>query len=210
MNRTPPPVERHRGILEELRARGPRTARELSELLGGQAVAMRAHLRYLRAAGWVDFTDERQPRGRPVRRFRLSAAADALFPKHYDFLALRLAEAIAAKDGSAGLDRVLRGWQDDLARHLKRRLPAEPERRLLELAEHQTGFGFMASVEKDPAGGALVERNCPVLRFAERFPRICDFEAGLFKRVLGKRVTLSSCQAKGDGVCVFRIGGAAR
>ena len=210
MNRTPAPVERHRGILEELRARGPRTARELSQLLGGQAVAMRAHLRYLRAAGWVDFTDERQARGRPVRRFRLSAAADVLFPKHYDFLALRLAEAIASKDGAAGLDRVLRGWQNDLAQYLKGRLPAEPEQRLAALAEHQTGFGFMASAEKDPGGGALVERNCPVLRFAERFPRICEFEAKLYKQVLGERVTLSTCQAKGDGVCTFRIGGAAK
>jgi len=206
MNRKSLPVERHRGILEELKARGPRTAEELSQLLGGRPVAMRSHLRFLRAAGWVDFTDEHRPRGRPVRRFRLSPAADALFPKHYDFLALRLAEAIASKDGPAGLDRVFRGWQRDLARYLEPRLPSDPERRLAALAEHQSGFGFMASVEQDSGGASLVERNCPVLQVAERFPRICEFEARLFKRVLGEPVRLSSCQAKGDGVCVFRIG----
>src|SRR5574341_1487274 len=84
-----------RRILETLRLRGPLTARELAGLRGGGTVAMRAHLRNLLASGLVAHEEERQSVGRPARRYRLTPAADAEFPKHYDLLAVKLAEAVA-------------------------------------------------------------------------------------------------------------------
>jgi predicted ArsR family transcriptional regulator len=200
-----PPAERHRRILEALRSQGPKTARELATLLGGGAVGMRAHLRQLRSAGLVTSTEELQAVGRPVHRFQISPAADALFPKRYDLLASHLADSIVDRFGPDGLEKILRSWRDDLALHLGRTLPTSPGPRLEALAQHQSQLGFMAEVEKGAEGPALVERNCPIASVAKRHPRICDNEAFLFRRVLGRNVSLSQCQAKGDAVCRFQL-----
>jgi predicted ArsR family transcriptional regulator len=195
-----------RRILETLKLRGPLTARELSDLRGGGTVAMRAHLRNLLAAGLVAHEEERQSVGRPVRRHRLTPAADGQFPKHYDLLAVKLAETVAAELGHEALVRVLRRWLDELHPYLDARLPGDFDARLQALAKHQSSFGFMASVRKERDGVAVVERNCPVAKVASRFPQICDHEAALFERVLDKDVELGCCQARGDALCEFRIG----
>lgn len=197
-------------ILETLRLRGPLTARELAGLRGGGAVAMRAHLRNLLASGLVAHDEERQSVGRPVRRYRLTPAADAQFPKQYDLLAVKLAEAVAAELGQDALLRILRRWLAELHPYLDARLPSGFDARLEALAKHQSSFGFMASIRKECDGVAVVERNCPVAQVASRFPQICDHEAALFQRVLGKNVALGCCQARGDALCEFRIGTRAR
>jgi predicted ArsR family transcriptional regulator len=200
-----PPADRHRRILDTLRVQGPKTARELATLLGGGAVGMRAHLRQLGSAGLVTSTMEMQPVGRPVRRFNVSLKADSLFPKRYELLASHLVDSIVEHHGAAGFEKILRSWRDDLARHLDRTLPKSPGPRLEALAQHQSQLGFMAEVEKGREGPALVERNCPIASVAKRHPRICDFEASLFRRVLGRNVALSQCQAKGDTICRFQL-----
>lgn len=199
-----------RRILETLRLRGPLTARELAGLRGGGTVAMRVHLRNLLASRLVAHEEERPSVGRPARRYRLTPAADAQFPKHYDLLAVKLADTVAAELGEAALIRVLRRWLDELHPYLEARLPSDFDARLEALAKHQSSFGFMASVRKERDGVAVVERNCPVAKVASRFPQICDHEAALFERVLGKKVALGCCQARGDALCEFRIGTSGR
>ena len=200
------PPDRRGRILEALRLRGPMTAQELAALLGGRPVAMRVHLRHLATAGLVSFDEEHRAMGRPVRRFKLTPAADGHFTKHYEILASHLASSVVSQFGEPALEKILKAWRDDLARHLDRSLPPGPDRRLAALAEHQSKMGFMAAVEKDGQERALVERNCPIAAVAALHPRICDHEAALYRRVLGREVELASCQARGDGLCRFQIG----
>lgn len=191
-----------RRILDALKQHGPLTASELAKLIGGGAVAIRVHLRNLRAAGLVVAAEELRPRGRPVRRFRLTDDASQHFANHYELFAVKLAEAIAQKEAS--LDKILAGWVDELADHLAQRLPVEPRARLKALAIHQSGLGFIASVE----GNRIFERHCPIARVAVRFPQICQHEAALFRRTLGREVSLENCQARGDQLCSFVVGNA--
>ena len=195
-----------RRILEALKLRGPLTARELAAVRGGGTVAMRVHLRNLVASGLVAHEEERQSVGRPTRRYRLTPASDALFPKHYDLLAVKLAETVAAELGEEALVRILRRWLDELHPYLDAQLPNDFEARLEALASHQSSFGFMASVRKERVGLTVVEQNCPIAKVASRFPQICNHEAALFQRVLGRNVELACCQARGDPLCEFRIG----
>ncbi|HKA88769.1 MAG TPA: helix-turn-helix domain-containing protein [Haliangiales bacterium] len=200
----PPETEgRRRRVLDALKAHGPATAGELANMLGGGPVAMRAHLRSLTAAGLVAHSDDHRPVGRPVRRFRLTPAADSLFPKRYDLFAVKLVEAIVSELGEEALTKILGRWQADLERHLGDGLPPDPRARWQALAAHQSKFGFMASIRRRPHGLAVVEQNCPIARVAARFPQICEHEAALFSGVLGVDVAVTSCQARGDAVCVF-------
>jgi predicted ArsR family transcriptional regulator len=195
-----------RRILEALKLRGPLTARQLAALRGGGTVAMRAHLRNLVLSGLVAHEEERQAVGRPARRYRLTPDSDALFPKHYDVLAVKLAETVAAELGEEALIRILRRWLEELHPYFDAQLPNEFEARLEALANHQSSFGFMASVRKERVGLTVVEQNCPVAKVAAQFPQICAHEATLFQRVLGRNVDLTCCQARGDALCEFRIG----
>lgn len=190
-------------VLEALRRTGGATAEELSQELGGGAVAMRVHLRNLLAAGLVTHEEERREVGRPVRRFRLTASADSSFPKQYELFAVALADAVAEQLGPSALNAVLDNWLDRLEPYLLARLPEDPEERIEALAKHQSAFGFMASVKPSKGDKVLLERNCPIAAIAVRFPVICEREAELFARVTGRKVTLKCCQAKGDSVCEF-------
>ena len=194
-------------LLELIRLHGPQTAGELAARLSIGPVSVRAQLRTLESANLVERAIESRPLGRPVARFRLTAAADAFFPKRYDLFAGKLLDTLVSELGIDALRKILLRWEEALAAHLDQRLPADPSSRLDALARHQTSYGFMAEVRRGPDGEvSLVERNCPIAALAARHPEICEREAALFSRTLKWKTTLTSCQARGDGVCVFRIG----
>ncbi len=203
-------VGTRRRLLEALKMYGPKTARELAGLLGGGPVAMRVHLRNLYAAGLVTHVEEHQRVGRPVRRFHLTADADGLFAKHYDVLALKLFEALAADFGQAAVERVLTRLEGEILESLEQRLTKDAAQRPTALADYLADLGFMASVEESGGNVALVERNCPIAMVSARFPMLCGREALLFGRALGQEVSLVSCQSRGDETCVFALKGQAR
>lgn len=195
-----------RRILDALKRHGPSTASELAALLGPGPVAMRAHLRRLLAAGLVSYEEERRAVGRPVRRFRTTRAADALSAQGYPGFAVALAEAVVAEWGEGGLARALDRSSARLEGDLRATLPSEPSDRLRALAAAQSSSGFMASAEETVGGSVLVERRCPVAAIAARFPILCEHEAALHGRVLGREVALRTCRARGDETCRFAIG----
>lgn len=197
-------------IAATLRLRGPLTAAEIAREHGCGVVAVRSQLRNLEAAGYVSRATERRPVGRPVSRYTLTGTAESLFPKRYDLFSNHLVDAIVEEFGEEGLVRIFERWEADLHGRLDAVLPPNPAERLQALARHQTENGFMASVRSDGQGIELVERNCPILAIATRYPQICGHEAALFGRTLKWRTSLQACQASGDAVCVFRIGRAPR
>ena len=197
-------------IAETLRLKGPLTAAEIAQEHGCGAVAVRSQLRNLEAAGYVARNTERRPVGRPVSRYALTGNAESLFPKRYDLFSAHLVDAIVEEFGEEGLVRILERWEQGLHERLDAGLPRDPRTRLEALARHQTENGFMASVQSDEEGVALVERNCPIVAIAARYPQICRHEAALFGRTLKWKATLQTCQATGDAACVFRLGRAPR
>ncbi|HEY3352285.1 MAG TPA: helix-turn-helix domain-containing protein [Polyangia bacterium] len=193
-----------RRLLETLKAQGPKTARELSAILGGGPVAMRVHLRNLLAAGLVSHVEEHQAVGRPVRRYSLTPDADVLFAKHYDDFALKLLDTLVARKGIGALLELLAGWEDDWTQQLQESLPQNGSR-LQALADNLSDYGAMATLHEAPEGHVLAVRNCIISQLAWRFPVICEREAAVLKRVLGQEVTMRTCQSRGDAICSFHI-----
>lgn len=193
-----------RQVLEALKRHGPSTARELARLLGVGPVVVRAHLRNLLARGLVEHETTRQAIGRPTRRFRLTCDAASHFPHQYARMAVHLAEALSAEAGPDALTRTFSRWEQALFDRLDRELPRDPDERLRALAEHQSRHGFMASVGPD-GEPAMIERHCPIAELATKHPEICRHEASLFSKLLGRPVTLASCQALGGDVCRFQL-----
>ncbi|MGB6552128.1 MAG: hypothetical protein WBE78_01475, partial [Candidatus Binataceae bacterium] len=94
-------------ILYILKTKGPETAAALGRRLKITAMAVRQHLYRFRAAGLVDYSDERRRVGRPARIWRITERAADRFPESHAELTLEMIGAIRSAFGEAGLEKLL-------------------------------------------------------------------------------------------------------
>jgi len=171
--------------------------------------AVRQQLLQLHREGWVEANVERRDRlrsGRPAATYRLSAAGDHLFPKHYDALAVAVIDAVSDEFGAEAQLRVLARVADDRVQAVA------PSLRDLTLAERVDALKnwYLAEdpymeVERVDGDFRLVERNCPFYNTAMRRPALCSVSVNALTRLLGVRVEREEKFQNGDGRCVFRV-----
>ncbi|HEV2286021.1 MAG TPA: hypothetical protein VGR80_08260, partial [Steroidobacteraceae bacterium] len=166
----------------------------------------------LTRSGWV--TAERasgatapgRKRGPASRQYRLSAAAEHLFPKQYDELSVELVRSVLEQFGGAGVVALL-------ARMTEARVARwAPQLRGLGLREKLNALSALyrdrdawMEVEWRDGAPALIERNCPFLNVATAHPAICSVSVNTLSRLLGCRVVREQRFQAGHGRCVFRV-----
>ena len=199
-----------RALLDVLKRRGPRKAADLSRELGVSAMAVRQHLYAMQEEGLIAFAEEARPRGRPVKLWRLTEAADRYFPDAHAELTAGLLESMRSTFGEAGLNRLLsvRGReQTDL--YAKRMESRDSLRaRLDALAAIRTEEGYMAEVQETADGGfLLIENHCPICRAAAACTGLCAAELLVFRAVLGPEVTIERSDhiLAGARRCAYRV-----
>lgn len=203
-------------LLETLKRSGPLTIRELARNLAITYEAVRQQVAELMRAGWVAVGDAasvdgegatagRKP-GRASRRYRLSAAAEHLFPKHYDELTGELLELVRERYGGAGLTELLAHMTEARVRRwapLLQGLDLKEKLRVL-TALYEDKDAYM-QVQWRAGGPALIERNCPFLNVAQKHPAICSVSVNTLERLLGCKVVREQRFQAGHGRCVFRL-----
>ncbi len=199
-----------RALLDVLKHGGARNAADLSRDLGVSAMAVRQHLYAMQEERLVGFTEQARPRGRPIKLWHLTEAADRYFPDAHAELTVGLLHSMRQAFGEAGLNRLLsvRGREQadnyaermDGSRGLRARLDA--------LAAIRTEEGYMAEVQEDAEGGfLLIENHCPICRAAAACTGLCAAELLVFRAVLGPGVTIE----RGDHIlagarrCAYRV-----
>ena len=199
-----------RAIVTTLKERGSATIAQLAPHLGLTGEAVRQHLLQLREEGWVEPVVDRDPArgrtGRPATEYRLTAAGEHLFPKHYDVLAMAMMDAIGEELGPDAAVRVLERVSNDRVAALA---PSVAGRPLEEKLDVLKGWYF----EDDPymdfeAAGddyVLIERNCPFYNTAMHRPALCSVSVNALTRLLGVRVAREEKFQNGDGRCVFHV-----
>jgi len=183
-----------RAILTEiLKREGESDVTTLAERLGVTGVAVRQHLAAMEREGQVGYRSVRRPVGRPARMYRLTDAAEQLFPQTSGRVALDLLARMERLIGSEALERLFETRIDDLSREYRKRLKGARSwtRKLELLAETRDSEGYLCDLESAPrseakGGVRLVEHHCPVSAIAEQHPQVCDYELKLFRRVLGE------------------------
>lgn len=147
--------------------------------------------------------------GRPASMYRLSAAGDHLFPKHYDALAVAVIDAVADEFGADAQLRVLARVTDDRVQAVA---PSLRELPLAERVEALKNWYLSDDPYMDLARSGndyrLIERNCPFYNTAMRRPALCSVSVNAFRKLLGVHVEREEKFQNGDGRCVFRIRGA--
>ncbi|TLY74909.1 MAG: winged helix-turn-helix transcriptional regulator [Gammaproteobacteria bacterium] len=224
--RTPIANERAGGpapsaLLQALKRSGPLTIRELAQNLRITYEAVRQQIAELRRAGWVTGASAAAsaaagasaPAGARLskpgpasRRYRVSAAAEHLFPKHYDALSAELVHQILESFGGQGVVEVLGRMTEARVRRWAPLLQSlNVQQKLKALCSLYEDKDAYMEVEWQDGAPALIERNCPFLNVALAHPAICSVSINALERLLGCRVVRERRFQAGHGRCVFRV-----
>ncbi len=198
-------------VRELLKREGPISADAAAQRLGITAMAVRQHFYALRHAGEADHIEEARPRGRPVKLWRATRAADPHFADSHSALATDLIVQVKKVFGEDGIDRLLKlrnaelektyRAKTDKAQTLKAKLDA--------LAKIRSAEGYLAEVRRDSETGdwLFVENHCPICAAARLCTGLCREELALFHRVLGRNVRIERLShiLAGAGRCAYRV-----
>lgn len=193
-------------ILFQLKRCQATTARQLAEALRVSLNAVRHHLKELESEALVQ--SERRPQGvgAPAFVYRLTAAAEALFPRRYESTLNQLLDHVVRQEGRAAAVAVLRSRYENLAGQLRVELRgASPAERLQAVARLLSDEGYMAEADGSASECVLVEHNCAIQGVAERFPEICAAEARFLSEVLGAQVDRREHILSGCSACEYRV-----
>jgi len=204
-----------REIVRLLLESGSTTAAEVGRSLGISAAGVRRHLEALvddgdaeavPAAAW-----QHTGRGRPARRYRLTAAGRAKLEHAYDDLA------------SAAMRQLREIGGDDAVREFARRrvdailagvptVDAGDGAAVAEAADRVAGAlsraGYAtttARVGGPVAGIQICQHHCPVSHVAEEFPELCEAEQQAISEVLGTHVQQLASIVNGDCACTTHV-----
>ncbi|MDQ3898023.1 MAG: ArsR family transcriptional regulator [Actinomycetota bacterium] len=196
-------------LVMALKHAGEATAEQLAERLGVTVSAARQQLDGLAAEGLVAWRAQARGRGRPTHLYRLTRAAEPLFPKSYGGLTNELLGYVADADPSL--------VDDIFDRRRQRRLEAARARlaavggdvgnRVAEVARILDEDGYLASFEALPDGSfRITEHNCAVLDVAERYGQACSSEIAFLRQALpDARVERVSHMIGGAHACAYEV-----
>lgn len=194
-------------ILEYLLRHTTASIKDLEDMLGVTATAVRQQLVSLSADGLVVMTRERQGVGRPRNLYTLTERSQSLFACYSDELALDLIHELLESEGTAKLRYLLSRVGDKLAVQYSRQIKGDAlGDRIGELSVLLDRRGIRADIED--ANGVIIlhEYNCPYHDLSSVHRDVCEMERDTFSQVLGADVTLGNCIHDGHNSCQFVVG----
>jgi predicted ArsR family transcriptional regulator len=200
-----------RAIVRLLMEEGPITAGQIGERLGISAAGVRRHLDALMDAGDAQSSAaaawQHHGRGRPAKRYRLTAAGRAKLEHTYDDLAVAAMRQLREIGGDDAvrtfarrrIDSILAGVSDG---------PGDVESTADRVAAVLTKAGYATTttpVSGPIHGIQLCQHHCPVSHVAEEFPELCETEREAFAEILGTHVQRLATIANGDCACTTHV-----
>ncbi|NAP01130.1 winged helix-turn-helix transcriptional regulator [Halomonas sp. MG34] len=195
-------------ILDLLKREVRMTVGALSERLEITDMAVRKHLLAMEKDGLIVTEEIRQPMGRPVQSYTLSAKGELLFPKSYEGLSVEFLQDIQALYGSKSVEQLFQNREKRLTREYTLRMQKKShQERMQEIQTIQNEKGYMADITKiDDNSYELIEYNCPIMAVAKEYKVACKCETSMFKNVLQtENVNRTSCKTEGNDHCRFQI-----
>jgi predicted ArsR family transcriptional regulator len=195
-------------VVKLLVEHGPITAPEIGERLGLSAAGVRRHLDALIESGEAEAAapSRRQGRGRgrPARRFQLTAVGRARLGHSYDDLATAAMRHLREIGGEAAIEDFARRRVQSILSGIE---PAgqDVEETAEEIAGAFSASGFAASTRRVGPGVQICQHHCPVSHVAEQFPELCEAEEEAFVEILGTHVQRLATIANGDAFCTTHV-----
>ena len=198
-----------RAIVKLLKTEGALDSARLAKKLRVTPMAVRQHLYALQDQKLVDAEERPVPLGRPAKFWRLTRAADRLFPEAYAELSVALLDDVGETFGSSGVDRLLQTRLSRQKREYAMRIDRDAPlgKKLQQLARVRTDEGYMAEVHAEGKAFVFIENHCPICAAATACQGLCATEIELFQSALGPGVTISRTEhiVNGERRCAYRI-----
>ncbi len=200
-----------RSIVQLLVESGSITAAEIGQRLGISAAGVRRHLDALIEAGDAQANAaaawQQAGRGRPAKRYRLTAAGRAKLEHTYDDLASAAIRQLREIGGDAAVRTFARRRIDAILAGVTEG-PDDVESTAERVADAMTKAGYAATTTRvgGPMQGIQIcQHHCPVSHVAEEFPELCEAEKQAMSEVLGTHVQRLATIANGDCACTTHV-----
>ncbi len=195
-------------ILGALKKRGELRAEDLAETTGITASGARQHLQSLEMDGLIVRRELREGVGRPKLVYKLTAAADALYPRGYSELTNELLEYVQDDDPEL-LEAIFRRRMQRRIDSAKLRLDPLPalDARVAELTRILDEDGYLADFEHLPDGSyRITEHNCAIFGVAMKYGQACSSEIEFIRAVLpDATIERVAHMVGGAHVCAYAI-----
>lgn len=174
-----------RELLNLLKKNGELSADDLALAVQLTPSAIRQQLTALQRDGLVTFSELRGGRGRPRHRYRLTGAAEGLYPRAYAEITNELLDYVGQADPEL-IDQVFqRRRQRRIDGAIGRLAGKDLAAKVTELANILDEDGYLAEAVPQTDGTFLiVEHNCAILGIALRYGQACGTEIDFIRTVL--------------------------
>jgi predicted ArsR family transcriptional regulator len=196
---------------------GPTTAGHIGERLGLSAAGVRRHLDALIEAGDAQSNAaaawQQEGRGRPAKRYQLTAAGRAKLQHTYDDLASAAMRQLRELGGDDAIRTFARRRIDTILSGVRPAGGATDgddgvEAAADRIADALTVAGYATTTTRvtGPANGVQIcQHHCPVSHVAEEFPELCEAEQQAMSEVLGTHVQRLATIVNGDCACTTHV-----
>jgi predicted ArsR family transcriptional regulator len=200
-----------RGSIVKLLLEGPTTAGEIGERLGISAAGVRRHLDALIEAGDAESNAaaswQHNGRGRPAKRYRITATGRSKLDHAYDDLAVAAMRQLREVGGDDAIRSFARRRIDTI---LSGVTPGSGDvvPRADRVASALTAAGYATTTTRvtGPIDGVQIcQHHCPVSHVAEEFPELCEAERQAFADILGTHVQRLATIVNGDCACTTHV-----
>ena len=196
-----------RALLNHLKKRGDLSADELASSLEMTVSGVRQQLSGLQRDGLVAFDEVRSGPGRPRYVYRLTSAADGLYPRAYAEITNELLEYVEDADPEL-LEAIFAKRRERRIERAQTRLAnkAFPQQ-VQELSKILDEDGYLADyTELDDGTWLVTEHNCAIFGVAMRYGQACSSEIEFIRAVLSNaHVERVSHMVAGEHHCSYRI-----
>lgn len=201
-----------RAVVRLLMESGSITAGDIGARLGLSAAGVRRHLDALIEAGDAESHAaeawQQSGRGRPAKRFRLTAAGRGKLDHRYDDLASAAMRQLREIGGDAAVRTFARQRIDAILSDVEPVGDEDIEAGAEQIAEAFTKAGYAATTTRVPgpvSGVQICQHHCPVSHVAEEFPELCETEQQAMAEVLGTHVQRLATIVNGDCACTTHV-----
>jgi DeoR family suf operon transcriptional repressor len=196
-----------RALLNSLKKRGDLSVDDLAKSLHMTVSGVRQQLSAMQRDGLVTFDEIRSGPGRPRYVYRLTSAADGLYPRAYAEITNELLEYVEDADPEL-LEAIFAKRRERRIERAQTRLANKsfPDQ-VQELARILDEDGYLADcTELDETAWLVTEHNCAIFGVAMRYGQACSSEIEFIRAVMhGANVERVSHMVAGEHHCSYRI-----
>lgn len=195
-------------IIELLKEREQATVDELAAAVNMTPMAVRYHLNVLQADNLITAPSVRYQSGpgRPQQVYRLTEAADPLFPEDYYSLTSYLLDELDAQLDSKNITDLF----DKIAQRLVNEAPLPKPgqtfaQRLNETVAFLSQKGFIVDLESEGDTYKIHTHSCPYRQVVRDHREVCSLDKQVIGAMLGVVPNRLACFAAGDEHCTYQV-----